>query len=98
VGQPLQIEQAQAEDAQAMLEACMVGRRVDQRHQAQLADAGQAAEVGVSITCRTRRVSGTSISGGMRISDRRASRAATSGMSRILDTVGPYEASKRGTR
>ncbi len=46
VGQPLQIQQPQAEDAQAVLEAGMMGRRIDQRHQPQLADAGQAAEVG----------------------------------------------------
>ena len=46
VGQLLQIKQGQPIDAQAVLETRVDGRRIDQRHQAQLADPGQAAEIG----------------------------------------------------
>ena len=46
VGQLLQIQQRQPIHAQAVLEARVDGRRIDQRHQAQLADARQAAEIG----------------------------------------------------
>ena len=46
VRQLLQIQQRQAIHAQAVLEPGVDGRRIDQRHQPQLADAGQAAEIG----------------------------------------------------
>ena len=46
VGQLLEVQQRQAVDAQTVLEPRVNRRRIDQRHQAQLADAGQAAKVG----------------------------------------------------
>ena len=46
VRQLLQVQQGQAVHAQAVLEARVDRRRIDQRHQAQLADPGQPAEVG----------------------------------------------------
>ena len=45
VGELLQVHQGQAVDAQAVLEAGVQGRRIDQRNQPQLADPRQAAEV-----------------------------------------------------
>ena len=46
VGQLLHVQQGQAEHAQAVLEAGVNGRRIDQRDQAKLTDAGQPAEIG----------------------------------------------------
>ena len=46
VGQLLQVQQRQAINAQAMLEPRVDRRRIDQRHQPELADPGQPAEIG----------------------------------------------------
>ena len=46
VCKPPQVEQCKSKNAQAMLEARMVGRRINERYQSQLADACQAAEIG----------------------------------------------------
>ncbi len=46
VGELLQVEQRQPIHAQTMLESRVDGRRIDQRDQPQLADAGQPAEIG----------------------------------------------------
>ena len=96
VREPLQVEQRETEDAQAVLETCMMGGRIDKRNKAQLADPRQAAEVG--------RVDHLPHAAGKRNVDlrrnadqrRRASSAATSGSSSRVDMRGLYRKCARG--
>ena len=73
--------------AETVLESRMDRRRINQRHQPSWLMRAKRRKSAVSINCRTRGVSGTSVSGGMRTNARRLSIATTSGMSRIAVMV-----------